>query len=763
MKAKGESHRIYWQQWLSSSATSGHAPQGRRELITSSAAIRISPDSAKAKDVTKLLRDTLNLSSLNDQQQQQQLRDEVKEEVEQEPQDSLVLVGTLYSLPRDYVQFEHEQAIVQQELQADVLYAQYAQYAFQGQEKSTSPAISTSTHPHGPGPGPGPTMPLPLMTGGEPFHVMKTLRPDDNPLQMRDKLMDHLRKLQEPFTGPATIAPKIQWYYVPHSSSRDDTSSLYHQEASLIPPYVDLDGYCTSMEEEEYESDDDTTDDDDDDDNDNDNDCNNNNFGDDNGLHHELNAGDEDRARYRSPLQVERHDWILSQCPWRRSHESKPNKNFHWQKREFRRYLQLASSQTPHRRSCISGYLMKQSKVDRHVWRRVHCVLTDDYLWYVTRIPYRTSSNHPEHAQLEKQSLSFRLARRHGRISLIRVLLLEPPTTINVDHNNSSSTTTSSSFMYRMPLCFELVSRHGISHVFRAPSRSIQQQWIQALSDRIVQRHENSLLEHAELIVADECLARNKRHATVAIHPLLPRGNATETNHQNVDQWSPIYRSVLRFGLQVAEYREQCRHVQAVLPAKQPIVVKTESSSSLSSSLPATMTTTMMTTTTTVIGNNHHANRNNHIRNGPVHPPIIEPLDPDIQALVQASWDEATTLLTRAIQVAMEVTKQQQQQQQQQQHYAQQHQTMPRSLETLCRHIDYVITGQFRSSSSLLLSSSSSLSSEQPTSEQRNGTSSKLQDSTHNSSRPTPTQRHDPPPMDLFDLLLAELQSIARD
>jgi hypothetical protein len=128
----------------------------------------------------------------------------------------------------------------------------------------------------------------------------------------------------------------------------------------------------------------------------------------------------------------------------------------------------------------------------------------------------------------------------------------------------------------------------------------------------------------------------------------------------------------------------------------------------------------------------------------PPEPPVPEPLDAETQQLVQATWKCATQLLARATHVAMEV----------------QTQTNPnssgigsskvshmsRSLETQCRHVDYVLTGQHRP-----LSPKGGF-------EENNG----VRQPQHATTTPTTSimEDHPPPPIDLFDLLLAELQSL---
>ena len=599
---KGESQRIYWQQWLSSASGSHNS---RRELITSSAAIRISPDSAKAKDVTKLLRDTLNLSSLKSSDADK---------------DALVLVGTLYSLPRDYIQFEHEP---QHESQSQFV---------QKQQENATTYISSSQ--------------------SDPFHVVKTLSPEDNPLHTRDKMMEHLRRIRDGApAGRSTISPKVQWYFVP--------SGEYSATPSPIPSCIELDGYCTSMEEEEFH-----------DDSDNDEESLES-------SHYETDSMDQ--------TLLEDSELLLSRCPFLKPTSqamslatvengcqgvttAADRRQQFQQNQEVRRYTQLSQSRFLHDASCICGYLLKQSKVDPHVWRKVHCVLTDDHLWYVTRIPYSPSSsrNFP------------RMGQNHCRISLGRALVLEP----NAEYTRSP--------LYRIPNAFEVVSSRGVSHVFRAHNRTLQRHWIQALSTKIMESFENSLMSHAELIVADESIARNKRLEFIAVKPLFCHDQSKESL-----QYGEHHRtSILRLGMDISKYRERCRHVQAILPAKQPVVVLSESSMKIRASDP------------------------------PPEPPVPEPLDPETKQLVEATWNHAESLLAQANQVAVEV----------QTNGTKSH--MSRSLETNFRHIDYVITRKHRQLSS------------------KNGFEE------DKGSSPKKSEELSPPPMNLFDSLLDNFQTL---
>lgn len=715
---KGESQRIYWQQWISSSGGSSSASSSsgtRRELITSSAALRISQDSAKAKDVTKLLRDTLNLASLggsSSEHQESSSSSEISNNPSKGGNDSLVLVGTLYSLPRDYVQFEHE--------------------PIQQQQQQPYSQNNNFTTIHSP------------QSSSDPFHVVKTLAPEDNPLQSRDQMMDHLRNIQDSAPkggGRSIISPKIQWYFVPGGVASTNTNSP-------IPSCIELDGYCTSMEEEFYHEDSSDSDDDEDisDDNSNDKD-----------KESSLPAGEDTTdTTAETTFHHEDPDLLFSRCPFlnKNTHkeeekeEELPQKNggsknsierrrrHNQHVNEVRRYTQLYQSQFANnissdnsRTTCVSGYLLKKSRVDPHVWRRVHCVLTDDYLWYVTRVPYSSTTTSKKISV--STSFPYRMAKKHGRISLGRALLLEP----NSEYKRSP--------LYRISHAFEMVSSRGISHVFRATNRTVQQNWIDSLSTKIMESFENSLMANAELITADESLARNKRLNSIAVQPLCYHHQDKDVDEQRIPSSSSFEEnnahshhvtSVLRLGMEISEYRERCRQVQAILPAKQPIVVITsENHTPMKQRLAATNATDH---------HQHHA----AVPEPPM--PSYEPFDSETKKIVSGTWNYATGLLGRATQVAMEV--QTTNSNNSSSGSGRSYHMLSRSLETLCKHVDYVITGQHRTLSTLGLFEEASLGGARQQKEQQ-------QNNSHNT---IVENQHTPPPIDLFDSLLAELQSV---
>jgi len=740
---QGESHRIYWQQWLvpesgiasppssttgktggtAIAAAGGDGASGgavgatsqqqqqyddeersRRGLITSSAAVRISPTGARARDVTDLLRRSLQISSPSTSSGE-------NDSGAAESGDRLVLVGTLFSLPKDYVRYEHEEEQLQRSLRTTTGTAMDAKQLVTvhlpgprsssgggNNDKTASVAAVASPYPH----------------RSDPFHVVRTLSPADNPLTERDAMMRHLQVLQQRAAGkqqnspatPATtlraiISPKLQWYYVPAISGTDMTSCC-------IPNCIELDGYCTSTTDEEEESDEDESSDsechgDVDDDRDQRDICG-----------RPATAADPE-GRLQHGLR-RRFPW-LSSAPWT-AVQQLPNSSLTADARlvkrvrdEDRRYRRLAQSlgqSAEGNTDCLSGFLLKRSGTDPHVWRRVHCMLTEEYLWFVSRLydaNFVRGGGDPD-STYDTETISYA---KHGRIRLTRALLLEP-TPDNLP-------------LYRTPYAFEVVSANGKSHLFRAKTKHLQRRWMRSISDRIIQSHENSLLEHAELIVADENMARSQRVVATAASSLwdecMKRGTATRRKDGANDRTRPFVGVVLRFGLDIAGYRENCRYVHSMLPARNPVVVMSANANRRYSDDARAAAAAAATAGDTV--------------------PVAaeaEPIDRYLQDMISDCWDQAAALLVRATHVALTI--------QPDDSNSNNNKKMSNSLETLCRHVDYVITGRFR-----------------PLKENGDFASMSLheqQQEDDNSNDPAARNHHRPPPVDLFDHLLEELQ-----
>lgn len=672
--SKGESHRIYWQQWPSSAAAKKSKPtvSSRRDLITSSAAIRISPVGARAQDVTHLLCETLNLKSLpknnnNDDNSpvasstRQESWDRVQDAWEQ---DSLVLVGTLYSLPLNHLRFEHERL--------DLV--------------SSNEEASSSSKPV-------------MARNDPPFHVIKTLKGTDNPIQVRNAMIEHLETILSESSAAAasstngsrrttSISPKLQWYFVPG----------VNHPSSPIPSYIDLDGYATSMEEDDHDDEEEDV-----------------------GSHHqeedfsENDMEAEDILMNLSSSLEKKNDMDCMEDQTDTKPSSTKSMGRSEKERIFKKerqlYFELSLCQSSLQQDCVSGYLLKQSMTDPHVWKRVHCVLTDEHLWYISRIHTRSDQEDPASSSSNKQDSptsdttppkqqpkEFYSFAKHRRIGLTRALLLQP----SADKPTNP--------LLRTPFAFEVIGANGSAHRFRASNPENYKRWVTALQARIVQAYENSLLEHAELIVRDETEARNKRFTSISVEPIWdmqqqhrPAVAAISQDPKRHDPLDDPTLQILRFGIEVTQYREHCRHIEAILPAKYPVLAMTDSTPELR-----------------LNGNQNGQSDSGSVRSNANSGAFR--LDTKMQALIKSAWDEAVRLGGRATKLAVAL----------QAASGNASAKMPRSLETICQHLEYVITGNLRGS---------------------NGKNSKPANM-----RPDNTRQY-PPPVDLFDQLLLELQS----
>ena len=643
-------------------------------------------------------------------------------------QDCLVLVGTLYSLPLHHVRFEHERIIdVQQQppKQADPNQPPSTSKEssdttpVNGASSQSSSAVGTTAR----------TTPI-ISRSDPPFHVIKSLSSTDNPIHVRNAMIEHLKRIlaqgtaaalvsSNPSKPASSIAPKLQWYFVP---------GMNHP-SSPIPSYIDLDGYTTSMEDEDDDIEEDPSNN------------NNNNNGNDAGdnQHDAEHDFDPDEILRRLPLSLQ------ETCVTEDSHNNKNEESNHSEKnnmlstkerifkRERQGYYELSLCQSTLQHDCVSGFLLTESMGDPHVWKRVHCVLTDDHLWFISRVYTRPDDNddfdedenskeqenddktvakgNGEQAQKSPTTQpSYYSYARHRCLELTRALLLQP------------SKEKPTAPLFRTPFAFELVDSSGMAHRFRASNADVYKRWVAALSSRIVQSYENSLFDFAQLIVRDETEARNKRFMAVAVEPLwekqqasletmVPRDNKPKIyvndDRRHVAMDSPTM-TILRFGMEVTEFRERCRHIQVSLPARHPVFA--------------------MTKVTTEIVRSKSLNGSSE--NGPSGKSALPSiptegtirLDLKTQALIKSAWDEAIRLGSRATKITVKL---------QVAAPSENATKMPRSLETICQHLEYVITGSFRGSS--------------PRSAQGRS------DNT----------RQFPPPIDMFDALLAELQTIA--
>lgn len=293
-----ESHRIHWQQW-------GKDPQSKRDLITRSAAVRLT-DAATARDVIQLLGESLELFGNG----------------------ALILVGTLHGMP-------------------PVTY-QLVEY---GEEASVVTV--------------------------DPFHVVRTLQDGENPLQVRDLMLQDLEKKRQEIPLrkelSSIIAPKLQWFFIP-----DDP-------ASQILKNLELDGYSTTLEDEVLEGED----------------------------HDEDYDYEHTEPEYPDPFDM---PWRVKDNIVNRSSRA-PHEAEDHSSNQLQRSQQLAHQHNAADHLVVSGFLWKQSQIDPHVWRKVYCVVTEDHFWFVARVKKRTKTQDA--------------APYYGRIALSRALVVEASSSLS--------------------------------------------------------------------------------------------------------------------------------------------------------------------------------------------------------------------------------------------------------------------------------------------------------------------------------------------
>jgi PH domain len=735
-KKVGEPHRIYWQQWIPASGgnrssndavyqegdtnareESKQEHWSRKELILSSAAIRLSR-SAKVKDVTELLRKTLQLPPLVEEAGTVRLdpcspgNDNDLQSFHYE--DCLVLVGSIYSLPNDFVLYEDKQ---QHLVRSDVL-----------------PSTQEQNRIY-------------------PFHVVHTLRSSTKPLDAYDAMEKYLNHFMEQwnysklgagsassknqalnfagvpkessvgdFSTPFSVvqgsfapssstppAPKIQWYYVPTVPSISYTGS-----GTLIPNCVELDGYCTSMEDSEQDDEDSVS------------------TG--SSATDSRTTGDALFDDYDQQRLCATFPWLNLENDTPESSSSATNQNKYTKetqekmRHQDRLYMELCASEseTP-AHSCLTGYLLYRDRRDPHVWRRMYCVLTNHELWYMSRIYARFDISRTDTADANpamRHPSTYRYV-RHGRIRLTRATVIQP--------------TPNEPILHRTPYAFEVISSRGISHVFRTNNRQMQTLWITTISERIILSYESSLLDNAELIMDEESFARNRRANAVAVEPLWNETVRVMQEHAQQDDITLApsignsIGSVLRFGMDVALYKDRCRYVMSSMPTRTPVVVATPP-------------------------RRRFFSRMEEKSSSSSEPVVYEPLDRYIQDMIQITWDQATALLSRArsLAVTLQVRSSIKHDNDESSNSENVRIKLSHGLDTLCRHIEFVLTGRMdhrkeSSSSDLLCTTVNSPGLE------------RLQDSAvENESGTTPSRNAEsPPPADLFDHLLSELQSLA--
>ena len=352
----------------------------------------------------------------------------------------------------------------------------------------------------------------------EPLHIVRTALPDEHPLLVRDEVMTFLVDLRQEaedemgfrLTGAREghfhgqyPQPTFRWFFQP-CSPLGGNGSGNSPKIQCIPAYVDIEGYCT---EEESESDQDET-----------------------------NDPEIDEVGKECIIDV-----------------SCAAENSRMRRRQLigerRRIACLRDLTDPP--FIVSGHLLKQSRRDPYVWRRVYCVLSEDRMWTIGRMkPLENFS------ACSNDILSYLRTGRHRYFMLHRSQLLEKGEGALVRQQSSSKY--NGYFLtplnQRLPNSFRVMTSQGKCHTFRAFTSQSFRLWVTSISEKISQKLGDGIMDLANLIAEEETMARSRRMDNVAVSPL-------ELHHHTSTESKSISMDVVRFGIAVAAFRELCHHV----------------------------------------------------------------------------------------------------------------------------------------------------------------------------------------------------------
>lgn len=354
----------------------------------------------------------------------------------------------------------------------------------------------------------------------EPIHIVRTVHPNEHPLQVRDEMLESLVQLRreaedemglrlhlniddeeknESLLGQQLGKPIFRWFFQPCSAFGGSSASRNPSKVQHIPLYIDLEGYCTGDDESDSDHSDS-----------------------DNSVDRKENKTNEHLSPVMKRLAVER-----------------------------RHIAMLRDLVDPV--FVLSGYLLKKSRKDPNIWRRVYCVLGEDRLWTIRRMKsLRTRSGRGIDCLGNEDVLSSLRLGRHSYILLHRSLLLE------------SGDGADSPLGRRLPNTFRIIPFNGSDHTFRAFNMQSFKVWASAIAEKITLNHCDRLMNLANVIAEDEVVTRYKRIDDVAISPLL--GEMTVIDYTKLPS---LAAEVTRFGVAVAEYRELCRRATNTMEPRQ--------------------------------------------------------------------------------------------------------------------------------------------------------------------------------------------------
>ncbi len=524
-----ESHRVYLQQFIQNNKTL------ESSINTTSAAIRLTL-AATCQDVTQLLRQKFGLRPVQVKRDRDSFSssgslsalDRINARLGRNPgsSNSLDKEGKQKKQKRIYDRSKHDALVVVASCFVPRGYLRY--------EHESKHSISMSSNNNGGagvGVGAGPANTQQQQPQGsldhnhqqapasEAFNIFRTLFPDENPLQVKNEMWakaQHVQKEAHLLFGettshahddPSSIAtgihasnPSINSSMNVNSPTRNINMNRARQKPPIIRLFfvpchdngvpsnatIEIEGYCTDAD-----SDDDKGDED------------------------EVDYGDENRFGVTSYLNSNGMNEDHSQSepltpPWKR--ELQPYRYVSCQDqdgaiqisqdqrilvRERHRFAILSGLEASSGDGCVSGYLFKLCERDSNVWKRFHCVLPNNQqFWYVSRVKdveaIARVDEEDSRARNSSNMITSRCVGKHGIIHLNGTLLMESisidPTTLPLSGLPGECT-------------FQLITKEGKTHTFRAGSRNAYSRWMHCISESIVRCQENSYFEMAEEIV----------------------------------------------------------------------------------------------------------------------------------------------------------------------------------------------------------------------------------------------------------------------
>jgi len=599
-QTRQESHRIYLQR-----------VKHEFSISTSSVAIRLTSD-ATCKDVTQLLRKKFNLSPVdvspgeqtNDvtlshpplvnrihahlrkvrgkspvagRNNKDNLEEKIPYSFDSKRDDTLVLVATC-SVPRGFIIFEHEtdhfqehkkvklhkrQGVESSSVSNDNLNAfksgstarnpnsfeeeresvdcfdhesleQVSELKCQnldlGMPYSSSLVRETSANPN----------PSSRIEIEEPINIVRTIMPHQNPLQIKDKMINYIQNLQleakfemevkNPKITDKVLNRKtsiIRWFFMPCHIVTSKVLNKDDENNMSCTQCIDIEGYCTDTMTYGDE-------------------CSSNDSDDDE------NTSEVSEAKFKTTTNSSIRRWkqnVLSyiELVQRESANSQIFNQTRLQK-ERHRLTALSRFKSSAGSKCVSGYLLKQSKWDDHVWKKVHCILTDDQFWHVSRAKNIQEISISEGKKTEKCRLK---AFRIGKYSIINLKGALLRLTLKMTPLSST------------PFTFELMTKSGASKIFRALNSTAYLHWTQCLSERIERCDDNATFDLADIIVSEETFVKAKRCEDVLMKRLFSSSmkNSLSLHLSNDICYAGKMQSIVCFALGIAEYKELCRHI----------------------------------------------------------------------------------------------------------------------------------------------------------------------------------------------------------